>query len=128
VSWAFWPVEVSNAESWTVLPPVGAPPLTCNRSPTSPVEIEPNPVSDRLFSDPTLNEPIGTPASALPVESSDQSAPSIGQLDAGYHSACNCRASTDDAASTNTFNVADNTVAPAGSADASKRNNPVRTV
>jgi hypothetical protein len=71
---------------------------------------------------------ISAPANALPVESNEKSAASIGQLDAEYHSACRFRLSASFVAVTNTVNVADVIVAPSGNPDVSNRNSGTYTV
>ena len=85
------------------------------------------PANAKLFTDPTLMAVISLPANALPDESNAKSAASIGQLDAGYHSACRFRLSASVFPDTNTFNVADVIVAPSGNPDVSNRNNGTNT-
>ena len=57
------------------------------------VEIEPNPPSSKLLVAVVERAVMSTAADALPLDANDQSAASIGQLEALYHSASSPRLS-----------------------------------
>ena len=91
------------------------------------VEIEPNPPSSKLLVAVVERAVMSTAADALPLDANDQSAASIGQLEALYHSASSPRLSASIFPSRSSFNDAEVTVAPSGNAEVSKRSNPANT-
>jgi hypothetical protein len=90
-------------------------------------DTDPNPLNGTSFAACACSCATGTPADALADEPKLQSAASIGQFEASYHSATKLFPSAFVFAGTNTRNDAPVTVASSGNADVSNRTNPAIT-